>query len=130
MELSFRELKKRDVVNVADGRCLGNIIDLSLDFPDGELSGIVVPGRRCGGIARLFDKTEIYVDVTRIIKIGNDVILVDLGCENGGKRPRPKPLRPPQNQPQRPPRPNNCGLPNCEDILNSVRNDGEYESDY
>lgn len=119
MELSFRELKKRDVINVSDGRSLGNIIDIILDFPNGELTGIVVPGRKNRGLLKFFDKTELVINVDRIIKIGNDVILVDLRCEDsGGKRPRPKPQG------------DNC-RPTCEDILDGVRCDVRIDtSDY
>lgn len=125
MELSFRELKKRDVINVSDGRSLGNLIDLTLDFPSGELSGIIVPGRKLRGFLRIFDKTEIYIDVTRIVKIGNDVILVDLRCEDGsGSRPHPKP-RPPKPNEENPCK--NGGRATCEDILSEVKFD---TSDY
>ncbi len=114
MELSFKELKKRDVINVSDGRCLGSIIDLSINFPDGELAGIIVPGRKKKGIFWIFDKTEVYIDVTRIVKIGNDVILVDLRCEDGGKRPNRKP------RPAPPPPHGGCAnLASCEDFLNN-----------
>ena len=46
MELTFNELKKRDVINIADGRCLGKITDLKLRFPEGRLVGNTVAGRR------------------------------------------------------------------------------------
>ena len=59
MELSFKELKKREVVNVADGKSLGNITDLTLDFPKGVLTGIIVPGKKLNCITKLFNRTEI-----------------------------------------------------------------------
>ena len=80
MELSYSELSKRDVINIADGRCLGRIIDLTLSFPHGVLTGITVPGRRSRGIFSFFDKSRIFIEVNKIIKIGGDVILVDLRC--------------------------------------------------
>lgn len=80
MELSFKELKKREVINVADGKSLGNITDLTLDFPKGVLTGIIVPGKKLNCITKLFNRTEIYISQSKIIKIGNDVILVDLKC--------------------------------------------------
>ncbi|MBQ3219060.1 MAG: YlmC/YmxH family sporulation protein [Clostridia bacterium] len=80
MELSYNDLRKRDVINISDGRCLGRIIDLRLCFPEGVLIGIVVPGRKTRGFFRLFDKSELYIDESRIIKIGGDVILVDINC--------------------------------------------------
>ena len=79
MELSFKELQKRDVINIADGRCLGRITDLKLSFPGGVLTGIVVPGRRVNFFLKLFDKSETFIPVSRIIKIGGDVILVEIG---------------------------------------------------
>lgn len=99
MELSYSDLRKRDVINVPDGRCLGRIIDLRLSFPSGVMVGIVVPGRKARGLLRWFDKTEFYIDRSRIIKIGGDVILVDISSEcrhEKPPKPRPKPPCPPQ----------------------------------
>ena len=94
MELSYRELSKRDVINIADGRCLGRIIDIKLIFPQGKLIGIVVPGKKVKGIFRCFDKSEMYIDEKNIIKIGGDVILVDIRCnEDCSPRP-PRPIKP------------------------------------
>lgn len=95
MELSFNELKKRDVINVPDGRCLGRIVDLKLNFPNGVLSGIVVPGRKTRRIFAFFDRSEIYIDRSRIIKIGGDVILVDISTCN--LPPRCPPHKPDKN---------------------------------
>lgn len=80
MELTFNDLKKRDVINIADGKCLGRVVDLRFSFPKGSLVGIYVPGRKGCGLFRLFDKTVIYIDESRIVKIGGDVILVNLKC--------------------------------------------------
>ena len=94
MQLSFRELRKKDVINVVDGRCLGRIIDLTLNFPDGVLVGITVPGRRVFGF-RIFDRTEVYIDQSRIVKIGGDVILVNINCgEVCAPTPKQKPPKP------------------------------------
>ncbi len=81
MELSYRELAKKDVINISDGRCLGRIIDMKFKFPQGVIVGIVVPGRRTG-FFKFFDRSELYIDESKIIKIGGDVILVDLKCSD------------------------------------------------
>ena len=104
MELNYSELTKRDVINVSDGRCLGRIIDVRFSFPKGVLVGIVVPGKR-KGLFSLFDKSELYIDRSRIIKIGGDVILVNLktndSCaqvldnQDQFKRPNSQPCPPP-----------------------------------
>jgi YlmC/YmxH family sporulation protein len=80
MALSYSELKKRDVINVTDGRCLGKIIDMRFTLPEAIIVGIVVPGRKTKGFLRLFDRSELYIDESRVIKIGGDVILVDINC--------------------------------------------------
>ena len=95
MELSYSELKKRDVINVPDGRCLGRIIDLRLSFPNGVLTGIIVPGRKSKRLFACFDHSEIYIDRSRIIKIGGDVILVDISSCN--RPPRCSPPKPNKN---------------------------------
>ena len=77
MKLSYKDLRKRDVINVEDGKCLGRITNIELNFPEGVLVGIIVPGRK--GF-RLFDRSELYIDQSKIIKIGGDVILVNINC--------------------------------------------------
>ena len=46
MDISYRELQKRDVINLPDGKCLGKITDLVLKFPEGVMTGICVPGKK------------------------------------------------------------------------------------
>ena len=118
MELTFNELRKRDVINIADGRCLGRIIDLKLKFPEGVLVGIIVPGRKCRGIMRWFDRTETFIDERKIIKIGGDVILVDIKCEITPVPTKPcKPIvpcppKPSPTKPCPPPRSASSGVGN------------------
>ena len=115
MELSFSELRKREVINVSDGRCLGKITDLRLSFPKGILVGITVPGRKTGFLSGLFDKSKIYIDESRIIKIGGDVILVDISCENGRK-----PIEPCAKPPINPCPPERPKGPHEQDIFSGV----------
>lgn len=79
MELTYNELKKRDVINLVDGTCLGRISDLRISFPKGVMVGIYVPGQR-GFFSRIFDRRQIYIDRSKIVKIGGDVILVNVNC--------------------------------------------------
>ncbi len=74
MEISFSELKNKEVINVFDGKKLGHIIDILFDNSNGQVQGVVVPGDK-----KLFRKTEdVFVPLSRIKKIGDDVILVVL----------------------------------------------------
>ncbi len=117
MELSFKDLRKRDVVNVADGRCLGRVSNVFLEFPRGILTGIAVPERKTKGIFRWFDKSELYIAESKILKIGNDVILVDLKCGDvcgssvGVGKPSPR--RPQPGGGQSPSRPSTPGCSPC-----------------
>ncbi len=80
MELTYNELRTREVINVVDGKSLGKIIDLTLSFPEGKLRGITVPGHKQGWISKIFDRARLYIDRHDIKKIGGDVILVSLNC--------------------------------------------------
>lgn len=86
MDTSYRELKCKDVVNVVDGRNLGRTCDIVFSFPEGQVFGIAVPGKR-GGL-HIFRKNDLFISIRNIIKIGADVVLVDLknARPDGGKR--------------------------------------------
>lgn len=75
MEISFAELKEKEVVNLSDGKKLGRIIDIVFDSTSGEVKGIIVPGER-----KILRKNEDYfVSLSKLKRIGDDVILVSLG---------------------------------------------------
>ncbi len=97
MELTFKDLTKKDVVNVVDGKNLGRITDIKLSFPKGVLVGIIVPGRKTNIVTSLFCKSQIYIDRSLIVKIGGDAILVKIdncaGHNDIDKRPKP-PINP------------------------------------
>lgn len=88
MELTFTELRTKEVVNTQDGKKLGRVSDVALRYPDNKWCGIVVPGNRCFG----FKKTELFIEMKSIVKIGEDVILVNVGgnCKNEKSCPPPQ----------------------------------------
>ncbi|MFK2824918.1 YlmC/YmxH family sporulation protein [Bacillus sp. B190/17] len=83
------DFQLKDIVNVANGKKLGNISDINLNLTAGTIESIVIS--RSGKILGLFGKEEeIVIPWTQIIKIGEDVILVrhstqPLVSENGLK---------------------------------------------
>ena len=95
MELSFSELRAKEVVNTQDGRKLGKVIDLALCYPENKWLGIVVPNGRGWGSK----KNSLFIDLKNIVKIGEDVILVNIGLprKNCGKRANTCPP-PPKNE--------------------------------
>jgi len=77
MEVSFLDLKEREVINVYDGKKLGRIIDVVFNNRNGIVKGIVVPGDK-----KIFRKAEdLFIPIEKIKRIGNDVILVGIQTE-------------------------------------------------
>ena len=126
MELTYNDLRKRDVINVVDGKCFGKVNNLSLSFPKGVLTGIFVPSRKNKGFFWFLDKSSLFIGVDKIVKIGGDVILVDIKCgencvpstpvgkKEQVKRPNPCPPNPPCPPPCPPQCPPNCSLNPCQ----------------
>lgn len=77
MEISFCNLRCKDVINVCDGKNLGNITDMLIDTCCGRVLGIVVPCNK--NFFSLFkSNNDIFIPYNRICKIGKDIILVDI----------------------------------------------------
>jgi len=74
MEISFSLFKDKEIVNIYDGKKLGHATDVCFDKNFGTVLGIVVPGEK-----KLFKKAEeIFIPISNIKKIGEDVVLVKL----------------------------------------------------
>ena len=81
MELSFCELKAKEVINVCDGTSLGHISDLIIDGNCARVIAIVVPMQKTvWGFFK--SNNDIVIPFNRIVKIGKDVILVQLNMSN------------------------------------------------
>ena len=75
-ELTFCELRGKEVVNVVDGKRLGRICDLAMTC-NGRVIGIMAPGDR-SALRSFSGKDVVFIPWQNIAKIGDDVILVDL----------------------------------------------------
>ena len=76
MAYNLTDLKKKKVINVADGKDLGKITDMVITYPEGKVKGIIVPGKKNG----LFFSGELIINFKCIERIGEDAVLVSL-CE-------------------------------------------------
>ena len=74
MEMTFSQLRAKEVIKTQDGRRLGRINDIVLCYPDNRWLGFVVPGGRGFG-----KKNDLFIELKNIVKIGEDVILVNVG---------------------------------------------------
>ncbi|MCL2587150.1 MAG: YlmC/YmxH family sporulation protein [Firmicutes bacterium] len=80
-ELSFVELRSKQVVNVIDGKVLGRICDVVFSRQSARVLGFVVPGD--SGFSLFKKKGDLFIPFERICKIGVDVVLVELKPVHG-----------------------------------------------
>lgn len=77
--MRLSDLQNKDIVNISDGRNIGNIIDVKIDALSGNiLSFIIEPNKNFFKFLRS-DKLDTEINWKSITKIGEDVILVKLG---------------------------------------------------
>ncbi len=77
--MRLSDLQNKDIVNISDGRNIGNIIDVKIDEASGNiLSFIIEPNRNFFKFLRS-DKIDTEINWKSITKIGEDVILVKIG---------------------------------------------------
>ena len=82
--VKISEFQIKDVVNVADGKKLGNISDIEINLSNGKIEAIIVSGN--GRMLGFFGKEEeIIISWRNILKIGEDVILVRYRGLNEGR---------------------------------------------
>lgn len=75
--LKASELAARDVINVLDGRRLGPLKDLEIDYETGTVEALVLQSRE--RYLKVFRRgRDVIVPWTHIKKIGLDAILVEL----------------------------------------------------
>lgn len=75
--MKISDFQTKDVINIVDGKKLGQVSDLELDLRQGTIESIVVPSHH--RFFGLFGAgSEVVVPWRNIIKIGMDVILVKL----------------------------------------------------
>jgi YlmC/YmxH family sporulation protein len=73
--VKISEFQIKDVVNISDGKKLGNIGDIDINLTTGKIEAIVIA--RSSRVLGLFGKDEdIVLPWRNILKIGEDVILV------------------------------------------------------
>lgn len=75
--MKISDFQTKDVINITDGKRLGQISDLELDLKQGRIEAIVVPGySRFMGL--FGGGTDLIIPWRNIVKIGSDVILVKM----------------------------------------------------
>jgi len=71
------ELSSKSVVNMNTGKIIGKVIDSEIHIEDGKIVSFLVDKKKIFSfIDWLFPKNYIYLKLSDIYKIGEDVILV------------------------------------------------------
>lgn len=79
------ELQEKEVINVCDCKCLGNVIDLEFDEQSGCIRAIIVPGP-CKVFGLFGHEFELCIPWKCIVRIGSDIILVEIKEEDVRKK--------------------------------------------
>ena len=74
--MNLSDLQEKEVIDISTGKRIGAIVDIIISMT-GNISKLVLEDRR--NSRKLFSKNQddIYLDWKQIIKIGDDIILVD-----------------------------------------------------
>lgn len=78
--MRFWELTEKEVINCKDGKRLGYVADIEIEIPSGKVCRLFVPGQ--GKFCGCFGKgTECIIQWNQIVRIGEEIILVDVDCK-------------------------------------------------
>ena len=73
--MRLSDLQNRDVVNIIDGKLVGNIIDIMINSSNGIMESLIIEKSKFF-VSLFSNKNEIEIKWNQIEKIGEDVILV------------------------------------------------------
>ena len=73
--MKLSSLQSKDIININDGKCIGNIIDVNID---NEGRTLVLLVEKYKFFMSLFKNSVVEIKWNQIKKIGSDVILVDM----------------------------------------------------
>ena len=74
--MRLSELQNKDVINITDGKKVGNIIDIAIEN-NGRMTSLIVEKSKFF-VSMFSNKNEIEIKWEQIEKIGEDVILVTI----------------------------------------------------
>ena len=74
--MNLSDLQEKEVIDISTGKRIGTIIDIIISMA-GNISKLVLEDKRASRKLFSSNKEDIYLDWKQIIKIGDDIILVD-----------------------------------------------------
>lgn len=74
--MNLSELQEKEVIDISTGKRIGAIIDIVVSM-SGSISKLVLEERKSSRKLFANNREDIYLNWNQIIKIGDDIILVD-----------------------------------------------------
>lgn len=73
--MQISELQNKEIINLIDGRNLGNIVDLDIEVGTGQIIGVVVA--KANFLGFLSKQEDYFIKWEEIEKIGTDLLFVN-----------------------------------------------------
>lgn len=73
--MNLSEFQNKDVINVKDGKKIGNVMDCKIEVETGQIVAFIIEPIR--GVFSFRGNHHIEVEYKNISKIGEDVILIN-----------------------------------------------------
>ena len=70
--MRLSELQQKEIINISNGKRIGIIVDVLIDT-NGNIQKLVLEEKR----GRKFSKEEYEILWSQIVKVGDDIILID-----------------------------------------------------
>ena len=75
--MKLSELSKKDIINIKDGKRIGNIVEVEFDINIGYMIRFIIESSNV--IKSIFSSAEeLTIKFSQIKKLGEDVILIDI----------------------------------------------------
>ena len=74
--MRLSDLQLKEIINIANGKKIGNIIDITVN-DDGSITKLIVE-EKLGKKLFAASKEEVSIEWNQIVKIGDDIIIADL----------------------------------------------------
>ena len=75
--MNLSDLQMKEIIDVSSGKRLGSIIDVIVDSR-GFITKMLLDNRRNKGKLFSNNREDVYVEWKNIVKLGDDIILVDI----------------------------------------------------
>jgi len=75
--MNLSDLQQKEIIDISTGKRLGSIIDVIVDSK-GSITRMILDNRKTRNKIFSTNKEDVYIEWKNIIKLGDDIILVDI----------------------------------------------------